>query len=535
MQIIDFYPCKGCFSPGETVILLMEIESQLEEAVGVQIEVRHLTERSALIEQSVQVVTGRQSLTIEWTPPARSAGYSARLWIRLANLPPYIAATTAFDILTCWTDFPRYGFLTDFSTSRADPDSVLQELARFHINGLQFYDWQYRHDQLLAPTENYIDPLGREMSLASLRNLVEAAYRHGMAAMPYLAVYAASADFWRDHPDWALYDEAGNPIAFGADFLGLMNPSAGSPWSRHLLAEGARALESIPFDGLHIDQYGDPKITWDTNHHLVDLPHAFMDFIQSAADQHPGQTILFNAVGNWPIQAVAESTVDFIYIEIWPPDVEYRHLAEIVLQAGRLSGGKPVVIALYLPANRPANNLLVDAVILACGGTRIELGENGRLLSDPYFPKHEEISSDLHTALRQFADFAVRNGEWLRPYNLTPAEQRAWSQVELNSPFISTENSISTVIRRYPKGYTIQLVNFNGLGSHLRWDEAHVAPTPCKQISINVQMSQKPSQVFWDAPEQIQGLQQLNFEYHVGRLSFQIPTINYTGLIIIYD
>jgi dextranase len=314
-----------------------------------------------------------------------------------------------------------------------------------------------------------------------------------------------------------------------------MNPSAGSSWSRHLLAEAARALESIPFDGLHIDQYGDPKIAWDTNHHPVDLPRAFVDFIQSASDQNPGQTILFNAVGNWPIEALAKSTMDFMYIEIWPPDVEYRHLAEIVLQAGRLSGGKPVVIALYLPANRPANNLLVDAVILACGGTRIELGEHGRLLSDPYFPKHEEISADLHTDLRRFADFAVRNGEWIRPYTLTPAEQMTWSQVELNPPFISTENSIWTVSRKYPKGHTIHLVHFSGLESHLRWDEAHVAPTPCEQISINVQISQRPSHVFWDAPEQIQGLQEMHFEYQDGRLSFQIPQINYTGLIIIYD
>src|SRR4030095_13714023 len=108
-----------------------------------------------------------------------------------------------------------YGFLADFSASRLDPDMVLKKLTRFHVNGLQFYDWQYRHDQLLSRTETYIDPLGREMSLASVRALVHAAHRHGMAAMPYLAIYAASAEFWRSHPDWALYDQVESPIAFG--------------------------------------------------------------------------------------------------------------------------------------------------------------------------------------------------------------------------------------------------------------------------------------------------------------------------------
>src|SRR4026209_396893 len=109
-----------------------------------------------------------------------------------------------------------------------------------------------------------------------------------------------------------------------------MDPSAGSLWSQHLLAESGRALQSIPFDGLHIDQYGDPKLASDSKHNSVNLPQAFVDFIQAASDQHPNQTILFNAVGNWPIEALVESSVDFMYIEVWPPDVEYRHLAEIV-------------------------------------------------------------------------------------------------------------------------------------------------------------------------------------------------------------
>ena len=222
-------------------------------------------------------------------------------------------------------------------------------------------------------------------------------------------------------------------------------------------------MDAISFDGLHIDQYGDPKQAWNAQGSPVDLPQAFIDFIQAASDQHPDQTILFNAVGNWPIEALMDSAVDFLYIEVWPPDVEYRHLAEIVLDAVRLSRGKAVVIALYLPASRPANNLLADAVTLACGGTRIELGEDARLLSDPYFPKHEEISPALFSELRKLSDYMVRNGEWLRPYNLFPAEQEEWAQAELSPEFISTNASIWTVVRTFPKSFVIQLVNFTNL------------------------------------------------------------------------
>jgi dextranase len=193
------------------------------------------------------------------------------------------------------------------------------------------------------------------------------------------------------------------------------------------------------------------------------------------------------------------------------------------------------VIAHYLPANRPANNLLADAVIVACGGTRIELGEDARLLSDPYFPKHEEISPELSSALRKVADFTVRNGEWLSSYSLSNADKNNWAESELNPEFIFTDESIMTVARRYPNSLSIQLVNFNGLDPHQRWDEAHAAPVPCQNISIKIKIDRRPSRIFWDCPELPDGPQALDFEYTDGILTFQIPQINYIGLAAIYE
>jgi len=529
MRIVDFYPSQGSYSPGEIVTLFIEIEAPAPKNLSLRIFIQHLTEPFIVLEYQSQIKSGSQTIQVDWNPPNTPAGYSARLLI-----DPDIQASTAFDVLRSWTDFPRYGFLSDFSTSRSDPDATLRKLMPFHINGLQFYDWQYRHDQLLASTEEYIDPLGRAMSLDIVRKLVDAAHKHGMAAMPYLAIYAASADFWRAHPDWALYDEAGKPIAFGENFLGLMDPSAGSSWSHHLLKEGANTLKGISFDGLHIDQYGDPKKAWNAEHESVDLPRAFADFIQSASNQHADKTILFNAVGNWPIETLAESAVDFMYIEIWPPDLEYRRLAEIVVNAVRLSHGKAVVIAHYLPAVRPANNLLADAVILACGGTRIELGEDARLLSDPYFPKHEELSEDLYANFRSLADFAVRNGEWLRPYTLSAAEKEAWSNGELNPKFISIDETILTLLRRPPNLLILHMVNLSNLDLHQQWDVVHPAPTLRQKVEVKIQIQHSPSKVLWDCPEQ-DGPQNVSFEHSDGVLTFNIPQIHFTGLVVIHE
>ncbi len=134
-------------------------------------------------------------------------------------------ATTAFDVLPSWTSYPRYGFLTDFTPGRGDIAAAVETLARYHVNGLQFYDWQYRHDHLLPPQPEYTDPLGRRLSLPVVADGVRAAHAHGMAAMPYLAVYAASPEFWRAHPEWALYDAERRPLSFGDGLLGLMNPA----------------------------------------------------------------------------------------------------------------------------------------------------------------------------------------------------------------------------------------------------------------------------------------------------------------------
>lgn len=535
MRIVDLYPSQGCFAPGQPVSLLAEIESEMAAQITLRLHICHLGNEPQLVEETRSLAAGSQTVRLDWIPPFNPAGYSTTLELLSQDSTPLSSGSTSFDVLNRWTDFPRYGFLSDFAVDRVNADETMRGLVSFHINGLQFYDWQYRHDQLLPPADDYIDPLGRPLSLKTVRNLVDSAHRYGIAALPYLAVYGASAHFWRAHPDWALYDENRKAIAFGDDFLGLMDPSADGPWSRHLLNESMRVLEAIPFDGLHIDQYGQPRLAWDSRRELVDLPGAFVSFIQAAREQHLGQAILFNAVDNWPIEPLSGAPLDFMYIEVWPPDVKYRDLARIVLDAVRLSSGKPVVIALYLPADRPENVQLANALILACGGTRIELGEQARLLADPYFPKHEAISPALLSAMRRFYDYAVRDGEWLQAYDLPAAERSQWADGQLNPDFVETSDSIWSVARQHAGALTLQFVNFTGLNAEPQWDQPHPEPTTCRNISVRVRSPIRPGRVCWDCPEGSGGPQALDFEYSDGELAFILPQIQFAGLIHIHE
>jgi dextranase len=248
-------------------------------------------------------------------------------------------------------------------------------------------------------------------------------------------------------------------------------------------------LAELPFDGLHVDQYGDPKEGYNIKGERVDLPKAFDQFIHTLKGTFPNMVVTFNAVGNWPIETLAASPQDFVYIEIWPPRTRYRDLPEIVLEARKLSGGKPVVIALYLPADRPANIRLADALLFSCGGARIELGEQARLLSDPYFPKHQAIPEGLRKVLRRYYDFAVRYGELLGPF----AGHGSTEQ-------IITPPGVWKTLRTSPGKLVLCLVNLTALGDS-GWDQAHPAPPALIDVPVKVPAPAPVRQVWWGSPD----------------------------------
>jgi len=475
--------------PGEEVNIILECGTATAGEYSFVLQIFHHLNVVLIRSEKRRLTAGQNKIEFSWQPPLNApAGYGVEILLDDAHHKS-VAIETAFDVLADWTYFPRYGYMCDFSPLREHEQETMQLLSKYHINGLQFYDWQYRHDELVPPQENYLDPLSRPLSLHTTKNLIMAAHDHGMAAMPYLAIYAASASFWKSHPDWMLYDGEHNPIPFGVEFLGIMNPVAGGDWQKHLLNECKKVLQSLPFDGLHIDQYGEPKTGFDEKMQPVDLPKAFGDFVRTAVEQHPGKPVLFNAVGNWPIESLAASPTTFNYIEVWPPDIYYTDLVRIVRNARRISGEKPVVIALYLSSDRAVNNQLADALIFSAGGTRIEVGEEGRLLADPYFPKHEEIPYGLGQILRKQADFIIRYENWFGP--LIP---------ESTGPDIKVPEGVATFFRKGQRGVSISLVNLKS-ESPLCWNEEHPEPDSFTSLDVEISLEHSPKNIWLVTPD----------------------------------
>jgi len=548
VQITAFHPDKSTYRLGESVGFLITLTNPLTRSLSVDviISVKYLAEEVTRLAQPVELPpTAQQTFRLTWSPPPDAPkGYGVDLTVQDAEGQALAVGHTAFDVLVSWTQAPRYGFLTDFSPGRANVDETMAWLVRYHVNGLQFYDWMYRHDEYLADQEPYRDPLGRELSRRTIDALIEAAHTHNIAAMPYTAIYGASMPFFEAHRDWALYKADGSPYLFGENFLAIMNPDPASPWTTHLMRQFTTILEQTDFDGIHLDQYGDPKIAYDVAGNRLDLAQVIPGFInltqQTAIAVRSDVAVVFNCVNNWPIETVAQTRQDFVYIEVWPPHTLYKDLHTLIVEAQALSGGKPVVLAAYIEPVRTRNARLADAVIFASGGYHIELGEPGGMLADPYFPDYGQISADLAQVIRRYYDFAVRYENVLAVDTRDATSAYAGKVVVegINTDAERAYNKIWPIVREGDDAIALNLINLLELGSP-EWNGLLLAdPSVQEGLAVRFYTDRLVTRVWWATPDDDNPASRV-LEFSTGRddngiyVAFRVPSLAYWDLIVL--
>ncbi|HEY0260221.1 MAG TPA: glycoside hydrolase family 66 protein, partial [Lacisediminihabitans sp.] len=166
----------------------------------------------------------------------------------------------------------RYGFVVDYSPGR-DLDGIADTVRRLHLTGIQFYDWAYRHADLLGGGEEYRDALDQPIALRTVRALVAAVQEAGADALGYAAVYAVGQEDWERWRHRAILTASGEPYALG-DFLFLLDPAA-EDWLASFVDQLAAAAERVGFDGFHLDQYGYPKRARRADGEVVDVAASF--------------------------------------------------------------------------------------------------------------------------------------------------------------------------------------------------------------------------------------------------------------------
>jgi dextranase len=485
-------PTRAFYRPGEPVIIPV--------GVPFQAEIWHLGDRVAVLDG-----TG----DLYWQPPQQPRrGYRVRIETEVAT------HWTAFDVLERWTDAPRYGYLFDFKPDRTDCE--LDWLLAHHVNGIQFYDWQYRHDTLLPPTDEFTDSLGRPLSLRTVRRLIDAAHTRGMAAMPYTAIYAASPTFAAQLPDWGLYDENGTLLDFAEGFLKLMNP--GSPWRDHFVRECAAVLAALPFDGIHVDQYGEPRSGFDASGSPVDLPASFVETLRAIREAIPvPNTLLFNLVHNWPLAEITAAPLGFLYCELWPPQTTLGNLASVARQNRAQSGGQTPVIAVYLDPAHDATVRLAESVIASSGGYHLAHGETGLYLSDPYFPLAQRPAPELARHLKRLADFGVAYEELLALAD----------PVDLD---ITTEADVWVIPRRAPDRLVLNVINGQ---PDQPWNAPIPTPPLRRDIALRVRLEEPAMRGWWVSPDDESTPRPVTFSQRDGSLRCTVPTLNTWTLLCI--
>ena len=401
---LDVLPLRASHQPDTTVVLV------INATAGGRVEIRAERLGAAVHSSRHDVEPGRGQVAIGAFPLGSYA-----VTLRLGEA----VATTAFDVVNDPDERPRYGFVTDFHPGRADADEVADSLRAFHLTHVQFYDWMYRHAQLLPPTDEFTDTLGRTLSLRTVRAFVRATHDAGARALAYAAVYAAGKEHAALHPEQLVMHRDGTPWMLG-DFLWNTDLRPGSAWSNHIVEEMGRAVESVGFDGLHLDQYGDPKLAVAADGELVDYAAAFPAFIDAAHARLPTSTLIFNNVNDFPTRSTVRAEQDATYIEVWSPHDDHADLVDLVRRARDLAPHRPVILAAYLepfanacgPAEIAAAKLAL-ATTWAEGGQYLLFGERHGVLVHPYYPNYTTLTSDAVSTLRRFADFAVGVGELL--------------------------------------------------------------------------------------------------------------------------
>ncbi|MBE2271314.1 MAG: hypothetical protein IAE80_23975 [Anaerolinea sp.] len=528
-------PDKGFYSPGDTVQLTVSASA------GSQVQARISYLRTVITTLDAPLVGGEASLT--WTPPPEAPrGYGVSVTILDENGTTLAAQSTAFDVLNHWIEAPRYGFLSDFNPARVNDTAAIEWMLRHHINGVQFYDWQYRWEDLLPETDRFDDGLGRPQSMVTIRRLIDGLHARSIAAMPYTAIYGASWAFYQQHQDWAMFDARGEAFTFGDNLIGIMDPTPGSAWNVHLLNEFADVLDNTAFDGIHIDQYGSPKTGFDGEGNPIDLAEVMPQFIDQTAEivqdrRGDAGVTLFNSVGNWPIEAVAPSQQDASYIEVWSPYNDYLDLNRIITNAQHWGDDKPVILAAYIHPDRVINWRLANSVILASGAYHLETGEAGVMLADPYFPRFEQIADADQPVFTRYYDFVVRY-ENVLSVGTTAGESARHSAISVDDVRmrgIRSRDRVVPIVRTGADFETFNLINFLDIDVSDWNGVTTVPPTPLTNQPVTISVERPVAGVWVASPDSEASMEAvaLPFAIEGGTLSFTLPRLDYWTMIVV--
>ena len=332
------YTDKSTHEPGTQATITAETSSE----GTVHFSVSHL---------GTEVASGEAPITDEaatWTyttPSEDNQGY-----LVTATGGDGTHAETAIDASTSWTRFPRMGYVSHFKpTAPADittgtsyesylsltPSEYIAKLSQdYHIDTLQYYDWQYRHDQPVA-----------------------------------------TGDFAEKWPLWWVNTPEGTPKP--ENHMTMVNVNT-QGWRDYITDQYVTQKDTFGFDGTHIDTLGQ-TVKKDASSNSVDLTDGLTALVNETASK-TGTATGINLPDGAGTDKIGPSSASYIYTELWDHNETNQQVASYLQGARDKSANKPQIVAAYANNYDPASwvadpsdsNKQIHPQVTPDEGTRIE-------------------------------------------------------------------------------------------------------------------------------------------------------------------
>ncbi|WP_374163290.1 glycoside hydrolase family 66 protein [Arcticibacter sp. MXS-1] len=544
----DLHTDKACYKPGETV------HFSLKEIPAGNVKVRYSHLGQTIKEENLS------SASWSWTAPTDDyRGYMIDIYEETGGKEK-IYQSIAVDVSSDWKKFPRYGFLSSYGNL---PGTIIgnniNNLNRYHINGIQFYDWMSDHQRPLAgtadkPASSWPDLIGRTNYLSTVKGYIDAAHSKGMKAMFYNLAYGAlntaAADGVKE--EWYLFKDANHSVKdqhtldppFRSSIY-LTDPG-NAAWQNYLKGRNNDVYAVFGFDGFHIDQLGNRGTVYNYNGEAVNPGEAFMPFIASMKQANPDKRLVMNAVGQYgQQQSIAKSDVDFLYTEVWDESKTFDQLASVITDNDSYSNhSKPTVLAAYMNYAKSNSTgfvnlpgiLLANAVIFSFGGAHLELGEH--YLANEYFPNANlQMKRDAKRDLMHYYDFLVAYQNLLR-------DGGAFSSIRVESAdgklsfqdWPSSQGKVAVLGKTFAVRDVVHLINFTDATS-MEWRDTNGTqkePVQVTDVRVKIAASKTVTKVWLASPDINGGVaQRLDFKQSGTEISLTIPSLKYWDMVVL--
>src|SRR5262249_19575495 len=150
-----------------------------------------------------------------------------------------------------------------------DPYHVAWLAKNHHLNGFQFYDWQWKQHVPYSPADSWPDIANRNTLRSNITTMITAAHDFNIRAMNYNLMYGAygpanaTSGYGRDgsgvQPAWGLFSDGAQrqqlasdnlPAGWAAIDLALFDPN-NIGWRNYIFGRENEVFNHYAFDGWH--------------------------------------------------------------------------------------------------------------------------------------------------------------------------------------------------------------------------------------------------------------------------------------------